>query len=310
MDRIMTVAQLIVPIFAVLMLGMLARKNQMMKPEEIQGLQNFVVKFAIPCVVFNSCVTAEIGVESLTTMGLAFVMVLCGTLWAFRFGKKKFPYHNFPMFFSCQETGMLGIPLFLILFGADQAYRMGVLDVAQAPAAFTVIAILTSDTGENPGVSEIVKKVLVSPLMLMAVLGLGLNFSGLADILADAGIMGILLESTSFLTQPISVLMIFSVGYNFSLEKENRGPVLKIAALRFGLCAAFGAMIQLILCLIPGVDTLTRITMLMYCTLPTSYLAPGLGRSQEDYTVASGVCSILTAVSLLIFCGIAAVTAS
>ena len=45
MDRIMTVAQLIVPIFAVLMLGMLARKNQMMKPEEIRGLQKFVVKF-------------------------------------------------------------------------------------------------------------------------------------------------------------------------------------------------------------------------------------------------------------------------
>ena len=309
MERIMTVAQVIVPIFVVLMLGVLARKKQMMKPEEIRGLQNFVVKFAIPCVVFNSCVTAEIGVESLTTMGLAFMMVLCGTLWAFRFGKKKFPYHNFPMFFSCEETGMLGIPLFLILFGADQAYRMGVLDVAQAPAAFTVIAILTSDTGENPGAGEIVKKVLVSPLLIMAVLGLGMNFSGLADVLSDVGVMDVLIESTSFLTQPISVLMIFSVGYNFSLEKENRGPVLKIAALRFAICACFGVLIQLILFLIPGVDALTRITMLMYCTLPTSYLSPGLGRSQKDYTVASGVCSVLTAVSLVIFCGIAAFVA-
>lgn len=308
MERIMTVAQVIVPIFVVLMLGVLARKKQMMKPEEIRGLQNFVVKFAIPCVVFNSCVTAEIGVESLTTMGLAFMMVLCGTLWAFRFGKKKFPYHNFPMFFSCEETGMLGIPLFLILFGADQAYRMGVLDVAQAPAAFTVIAILTSDTGENPGAGEIVKKVLVSPLLIMAVLGLGMNFSGLADVLSDVGVMDVLIESTSFLTQPISVLMIFSVGYNFSLEKENRGPVLKIAALRFAICACFGVLIQLILFLIPGVDALTRITMLMYCTLPTSYLSPGLGRDQDDYTVASGVCSVLTAVSLLIFCVIAAFT--
>ena len=309
MDKVMTVAQVIVPIFVVLMLGILARKKQMMKPEEIRGLQNFVVKFAIPCVVFNSCVTAEIGVESLTTMGLAFVMVLCGTVWAFWFGKKKFPYHNFPMFFSCQETGMLGIPLFLILFGADQAYRMGVLDVAQAPAAFTVIAILSSDTGESPSAGEIVKKVLVSPLLIMAVLGLGLNFSGLADVLSDVGVLSILTESTSFLTQPISVLMIFSVGYNFSLEKENRGPVLRIAALRFGICAAFGALIQLALCLIPNVDSLTRITMLMYCTLPTSYLAPGLGRDQKDYTVASGVCSLLTAVSLVIFCGIAAITA-
>ena len=309
MEKAITVAQVIVPIFVVLLLGILARRKQMMKPEEVRGLQNFVVKFAIPCVVFNSCVTAEIGVESLTTMGLAFAMILLGTLWAFRSGKKVFPYHNFPMLFAAQETGMLGIPLFLILFGADQAYRMGVLDVAQAPVAFSVIAILSSDTGESPGAAEIVKKVLVSPLLIMAALGLGLNFSGLAEMLSDAGVLKILTESTSFLTQPISVLMIFSVGYNFSLEKKDRGPVLKIAALRFGICAAFGILIQLALCLIPNVDSLTRITMLMYCTLPTSYLAPGLGRSQEDNTVASGVCSILTAVSLVIFCTIAAVIA-
>lgn len=309
MDKVITVAQVIVPIFVVLVLGVLARKKQMLKPEEILGLQNFVVKFAIPCVVFNSCVTAQIGVESLTTMGLAFAMICGGTLWAFRFGKKKFPYHNLPQLFAAQETGMLGIPLFLILFGADQAYRMGVLDVAQAAVAFPTIAILSSDAGENPKTSEIVKKVFTSPLLIMAAIGLGMNFSGLADMLDGIGVLGILTESASFLTQPISVLMIFSVGYNFSLEKESCGPVLKIAGLRFAYNIVIGALIQLALCLIPNVDSLTRITMLMYCTLPTSYLSPGLGRSQDDYTVASGVCSILTAVSLLIFCGIAAFVA-
>jgi len=309
MEKTITVAQVIVPIFITVFLGMLARKKQMLSTKEIQGLQNFVVRFALPCVVFNSCMTAEIGGESLVTMALAMAMILLGTLWAFRFGRKNFPYHNFPMLFAAQETGMLGIPLFLILFGADQAYRMGVLDVTQAAVAFPVIAILSADAGENPGPVEVLKKVFTSPLLIMAALGLAMNFTGLADCMQNMGILGIVTESTSFLTQPISVLMIFSVGYNFSLKRESRGPVLKIAALRFGICAAFGLLIQLILFLIPGVDILTRITMLMYCTLPTSYLSPGLGKDQEDYTVASGVCSVLTAVSLLIFCGIAAFVA-
>ena len=308
MHNAMAVIEIIMPIFVAIGLGILARKRQMLKPEEVRGLQNFVVKFALPCVVFNSCVTAEIGGESLTTMGLAFSMILLGTLWAFRFGRKKFAYHNFPMLFAAQETGMLGIPLFLILFGEAQAYRMGVLDVAQAAVAFPVIAILSADGGESPSPVEIVKKVFTSPLLIMAAIGLGMNFSGLADALASLGVLGILTESTSFLTQPISVLMIFSVGYNFSLDRGSRGPVFKIAAARFAICAAFGVLIQLALCLIPNVDILTRITMLMYCTLPTSYLSPGLGRDQDDYTVASGVCSVLTAVSLLIFCVIAAFT--
>jgi len=309
MDRVITVAQVIVPIFVSILLGMLARKKQLMNAEEVRGLQNFVVKFGLPCVVFNSCVTAEIGGESLTTMALGLAMILLGSMWAFRYGRKIFPYHNFPMLFAAQETGMLGIPLFIILFGADQAYRMGVLDVAQAAVAFPMIAILSAQAGENPSLKEIVKKVVTSPLLIMAAIGLTLNLSGMAKMMAATGILGILTESTGFLTQPVSALMIFSVGYNFSLKKESRGPVLKIASLRFAICFGFGLLIQLVLALIPGVDSLTRLTMLMYCTLPTSYLSPGLGRSQEDYTVASGVCSVLTAVSLLIFCGIAAVTA-
>ena len=78
---------------------------------------------------------------------------------------------------------------------------------------------------------------------------------------------------------------------------------------KFGVFAVIGLLMQLILFLIPGVDLLTRIALLMYCTLPASFMAPSLGQSQEDYTVASGVCSVLTVVSLLIFCGIAAVVA-
>ena len=66
---------------------------------------------------------------------------------------------------------------------------------------------------------------------------------------------------------------------------------------------------QLVLFLVPGVDWLTRIALLMYCTLPASYMAPGLGRSQQDYTVASGVCSLLTVMSLVIFCVITAFVA-
>jgi hypothetical protein len=47
----------------------------------------------------------------------------------------------------------------------------------------------------------------------------------------------------------------------------------------------------------------------MYSTLPASYLAPTLGRSEEDSTMASGVCSVLTVSSLIVFCVMAAIVA-
>lgn len=302
MDKLISVAQVVAPIFLAIFLGFYAKKKSLLTPEQNSGFQQFVMKFGLPCVLFNSCLTADLNSESLSSMAMVLPVVTLSTFWAFRARKKNFPYHNLPMMFAAQETGMLGIPLVIVLFGADQAYRMGVLDLTQGVMAYPVIAILTSNAGENPSPMKIAKNMLTSPFVIMAALGLTLNLSGAADWLNAVGIGGIITESTSFIAQPVSAVMLFSVGYNFSLEKGRRAMIFKLSAVHFGYFAIAGCLIQGLLCLLPGVDMVTRLVLLMYCTLPASYLSPSLGRSQEDYTVASGVCSVLTVVSLAIFC--------
>ena len=306
MENIFNIAQVIAPILVAVVQGFYARQKQVVTDHEVRGLQQFVMKFGLPCVIFNSCLTADIGAESLTSMVLVIPTVLFGTLWAFRARKQRFPYHNLPQLFTAQETGMLGIPLFLILFGADQAYRMGVLDLAQAVTAYPTIAILSSAASENPSLKSILKNVLTSPLLIMSALGLGLNISGIGLWLEGVGIRQVITECTGFLAQPVSAMMIFAVGYNFSLEKSNRKIIFKLAAGHFLYFALWGLVIQCIMLLIPGVDTLTRWALLLYCLLPASYLAPTLGRNKEDFTVASGVCSLLTIPALAAFCIIAA----
>ena len=307
MDVFIRVAQVVTPIFAAIALGILAKKGNWVSQENVQGFQKFVMKIGLPCVIFNSCLTAKIGAESLTSMALVLPAVVLATLWAFRARKKRYPYHNFPQLFSAQESGMLGIPLFMILFGADQAYRMGMLDLTQSVTAIPVIAILSSDAGENPTVREIAKKVVASPLLIMSLLGLTLNISGAGTWMDSVGISGILTETTTFLSQPVSALMIFSVGYNFSLSKGNRGDIVKISLIHFTYYAAACLLIQGALFLVPDVDNLTRWAIFLYFMLPGSYLAPSLGRTEEDYQVTSGVCSVLTVVCLIIFCVMAAV---
>lgn len=305
MEQILRIAQVVLPILVAVALGMFARRRAVMSEQDVRGLQQFVMKFGLPCVIFNSCLTAEIGSESLTSMVLVLPSVLLGTLWAFRARKKQLPYHNLPQLFCAQETGMLGIPLFMILFGVDQAYRMGVLDIAQALTAHPTIAILAAASEKNPSTRSVIKNVLTSPLLIMSLLGLTLNLIGVSGWLDDLGLLNVLTECTGFLGQPISALMIFAVGYNFSLEKGNRSVILRLSVGHFLYFALWGLVIQGVLFLIPGVDALTRWSILLYTTLPASYLAPTLGRSREDYTVASGVCSLLTIPALVVFCIIA-----
>lgn len=287
----------------------MARRKQLLTPEQNQGLQQFVINFGLPCVIFNSCLTADIGAESLSSMALVLPFMIIGTLAAFAARKKKFPYFNFPQLFAAQETGMLGIPLFMILFGTDQAYRMGVLDLTQAVTAYPVIAMLSARTSENPSPKAIFKSILFSPLLIMSMSGLFLNLSGIGPWLDSFGVMSIITESTGFLGQPISAMVIFSVGYNFSLAKECRSTIFRVSAIHFVYMALAGVIIQLALFLVPNVDAMTRWAILMFTTLPASYLAPSLGRTEEDFTMASGVCSLLTVVSLVVFCIMAAFVA-
>lgn len=309
MDRILTVLQIIAPIFAALFLGMLSKKKNLMTPEGIQGFQQFVMNFGLPCVLFNSCLTANVGAESVYSMVLVLPFLLIGAFWAFGPGKKPFPYHNLPMVFCSQETGMLGIPLFIVLFGAAESYRIGMLDLTQALTAIPTIAILSASAGSHPSKTEIAKKVFTSPLMIMSLLGLALNLTGVGKWLDTAGVLPIINETTGFLSQPISAMMIFSIGYNFSVSPGNRKAIISLSLVHFLWYLLVCAVVQLGLCLVPGVDAMTRWAVLLYCTLPASYLTPSLGKNDQDSSVASGVCSVLTVVCLVIFCGMAAVLA-
>lgn len=309
MEKFFSVAAVIAPIFITVYLGMVARKKALITPEGVQGLQQFVLNMALPCLIFNSILTAKVGAESLAIMGMLFPFVLGVTLWAFRKGKKKYPYKNLPMIFGAQESGMLGVPLFLILFGSANVYHMVILDLTQAIVGHPTIAIVSCDAGDSPKPSEILKKVFTSPLVIACLIALGLNLSGAGTLLLESGIGQVVTEVTTFLGQPVSTLMIFSVGYNLSLSAENRGEILKLCLLRLTIFSAIAGVLQLLLCLIPNITALTRWAMLLYCLLPASYIAPSLGKTEQERTIASGVSSLLTVVTLAVFCAIAALTA-
>ncbi len=305
MENLLSLLQIIVPILTCMGLGLLARKRKLITTEQIGGLQQFVLKFCMPCVLFNSCLEAKISSESLTTMVMLLPVLFLSSLWGFRAKEKYFPYHNFPMLLTGHETGMLGLPLCIILFGTSQAYRMGILDMTQGLISIPVMIFLAADTGKGASVKEIVKKVLLSPMLIMSVLGFSLGLSGIADWLDSVGIGQIIRETTTFLAQPVSAAMLFTIGFNFVLSGDNRKEIFKISALALLFAAGACLIMQGVLCLIPQVDALTRWVVLLYCALPASYFAPSLGRTEKETAIASGVCSVMTVVTLISFCVIA-----
>ena len=54
MEKLLHVAMIVLPILFCAALGMTARARQLITPAQIEGLPQFVIRFALPCVLFNS----------------------------------------------------------------------------------------------------------------------------------------------------------------------------------------------------------------------------------------------------------------
>ena len=305
MEKWSAVAQVVAPIFAAVFVGIYARRKNLLTHKEVKGMQQYVMRFGLPAVLFNSCLGATMNASSIASFAMVFPTILLGTLYAFFVLKKKIPYHNLPIMFAAQESGMLGIPLYITLFGSAHAFKMGVLDLAQALICIATIAILTADAGENPTPGAIAREVLRSPLLLMSAAGLLLNVTGAKGMLAQVGVMPAITAITEFIAQPVSALMLFSVGFSLSLSAGNREAIFYVCKIHFAMMAVACLVMQGVMCLLPNVEMETRWALLLFCSLPGSYISTTIGRTQEETEFASGVCSILTLVSLAVFCIIA-----
>ena len=196
MLRVISVARVILPIFTCMFLGIFARRKAIFAQNEIQAFQRFVVKFGLPCLLFQSCLTAQIGIQALSGL-IVPVLLLIGAIWGFRVGKRKYPYHNIPFVFCCKETGMMGIPLYMILFGADQAYRLGILDMTQAIVVYPVIAMLSAAPGTATSAKAVIREMMRSPLIVCSMTGLILNLAGVWSWMQTVGIHEIVTDTPS-----------------------------------------------------------------------------------------------------------------
>lgn len=68
-------------------------------------MQQFVMNFCLPCTLFNSCLSCSFGPESLTSMALLFTIA-----FGFHSRKTKYPFHNYPFFYTAKESGSSSLP--------------------------------------------------------------------------------------------------------------------------------------------------------------------------------------------------------
>ncbi|MDO4581850.1 MAG: hypothetical protein Q4B96_04635 [Bacillota bacterium] len=240
----------LIPLCFLIIFGVCLRRGDYFEETAYARLQNFIVNVCIPCMMFSSFCDFALDLRYLAIVGCFFLLM--GIYMAVGYAAYKLLHLScdfFPFFVTAFGFGFMGLPLFVTVFGAENAGYITVLGMGHelfiAIVFLPLLQVVMAGKGFQP---RQVGKSLASPLMIMVAAGLLSQFTGLTPLL-QANVIGAgLLSAIDALGGLTLVLAMVLIGYrlNFSDTANLRvsaGYALARMAINLGVGALFKLLV-------------------------------------------------------------------
>lgn len=213
MDAVITV---VIPIFGIIAAGYVAGRLKWLGPASSEALNGFVYYVALPALFYvgmsRSPIERVLDVDLVAAFVGAvlyvFVFAAIVAVVAFRHRLGAASLHGLAASFP--NSGYMGVPLFVLAFGAEGALPVIVANVAQTITVFIVVLFLLELStppagGRRRHLGHVLGGLVANPLLIGAGLGLAVNALGLATPKP-------LLTMIEILSQAASPCALFSLG--------------------------------------------------------------------------------------------------
>ncbi len=298
MNKLLSILEIVLPVFLALGLGMLCRSRKLLSREGVENLKKTVIDITLPFVLLNAFASAEYSPRTLlqpvTTFILCFVALALGFL-AVRLFKIK--SRSAPFFASGFEVGMLGYALFALLFPTESLSKLALLDIGHTLFVFTIFKILLSGKTD---LKAIARDMATTPILWAIAAGVLISVTGLYGKMGDWGILGIFNGITDFLGAPTGMIILLAVGYDLVLKEVSWKETFFLIAMRLCIVAiCFVLAIALNRTVLNG--ALFEAGLLLMVILPPPYVIPVFANKPEERVQASSAISALTLVTIILF---------
>lgn len=310
----MGIVKAVLPVIAVLLIGMFCREKRLISEDGINGLQSLVVNFTLPATLFGSfyktVISADSAVFPLTmfiavSLGILFGRILCSL-----FNQKR--RYN-PFFVSGYEAGMLGFALMAILAGSGNISTFAMLDVGQDLAIFTVyLTFLKKANGESGSFSEALRNLVRNPGLVSIVAGAILGITGIGLKISRTAVGPVIDALLDFIAAPTGAIILIVIGYRMDFRGIEWKTVLSISSVRILVQALFAAAAFGIYRLLGGIFTsaLTTQSLIMMFILPPPFVLPLYIAGNDDKKYYSSAISVYTLVTVAFFIILISLTAA
>ena len=299
----------VLPVILMILTGVALRRTSFISPTTVQESKKLVVNVTLPALLFLAFSGVDLQGQHLIVVALVFVACVLVLLLGFLLrpvAGAGSPY--FPMLLTGFEAGMMGYAIFGAIYGADNIFKFGVVDLGQVTFVFFVMVTFLErySSGARP-LRDTVAGFLRTPVILAILAGVLFNQLGLTTLFRGWPVTDGLLEGVSLLGSLTVPLVTIAIGYEMTLRPGNLGRPAVTVGLRLAMWVTIGLLLNhFVITRLPGLEAGFQAAVLTMFILPPPFIIPlfmpQAARADRDYvlnTLTLATLATLFAVSLV-----------
>ena len=298
MKIFISVLETALPVFVMLFMGMLCRSRNFITREGVDTLKKVVINLTLPFALFSAFATAEYDMSAVVIPAVIYVAMGVMLILGFLAAKlQKNAGKLAPFVSACFEAGMLGLPLFCLLFPDESVSKFAILMLGHDLFVFTLYKTLLVGKTDLKAIG---KDLITSPTLVGVLLGLAVGATGLYGQLHKWGVGGILDSVTSFVSAPTAAVILLCMGYDFVPREIPWKKTVKLIAVRLVIAGA----------LLSGLIALNRTVLgnmifegalLMLFIAPPPFIIPVFTDEPAERAELSASLSAMTLLTMVLF---------
>lgn len=301
------ILKLILPIIAMLLIGMAARKWNWISVEGAQGFRSIVGKVMLPAVLLDAFIFADYSTDILVIGGMVLVWMLLALGIGYLVRHVMKTHGTFlPFLVTADEVGMLGYSLIGLLFGSMGVASLAMCDLGHTFFVFAIaVPLLQAVSGKKTSLKSILTSILQSFPFDAMIIGIVLGLLGTGRAIdANPAVGSIYHAIIDMISGPTTALILISLGYELAFRKEVMKSVIQAYLIRLIIMAGVGALCSfLIFRFVPYSKTLMT-ALLLLITLPPSFSIAIFGDLGDESEFVSTTMSFGTLVGLVLYIGV------
>ena len=267
----------VLPIFLLILLGVLLRRIRLVRPETIEDVKKLVVNVTLPCVLFLAFSQVSIELHYLLIVVTVFVACWLVLLAGRRLhGPLRIDSRYMPSLLTGFEAGMMGYAIYGAVYGLDNIWKFGIVDLGQVLFVFFVLVpgLKRLSTGASSFRDTLVG-FLKTPVIVAILAGLLFNQTGLSNFVGQSVIGGSVLETLRLIGAMTTPLVAIAIGYELQLRAGEISRPARTIATRLLIWIPAGLVFSL---LVVGrllhLDTAFQAAVMTMAILPPPFVIP------------------------------------